>query len=234
MTRVLIVVSAAKFWTLADGTNHPTGYWGEELAVPHRMFTKAGWEVTLATPGGVAPTLDQLSMGISGGLPSRLRPVRAYLESIDDQLRSPAVLEEVDADEFDVVFYPGGHGPMEDLAVNAASGALLRHRLHEDRPLALLCHAPAAVLAAVNPDGTNAFAGRRMTGLSNVEERLNAFAWKAKWLLEDKLKAAGVQYGAGFPLRPHLVTDRHLYTGQNPQSSKDLAARLIHDVRSAS
>lgn len=232
--KVLMVVTAARVWTLKDGTEHPTGFWGEELAVPHELFTKAGWEVTIATPGGVAPALDELSMGLSGGLPAQRRKIRAYLDSIADRLAHPAALEEVAAKEYDLVFYPGGHGPMEDLAFDATSGALLRQRLDSGLPLALLCHAPAAILAATEPGGTggtsNAFAGRRMTGLSNAEEHLNPFAWKAKWLLEDEMKQAGVKYSAGFPLRPYVVVDRNLYSGQNPQSSRDLALRLLADL----
>jgi Histidine kinase-, DNA gyrase B-, and HSP90-like ATPase/DJ-1/PfpI family len=129
---------------------------------------------------------------------------------------------------------PGGHGPMEDVAYDRTSGALLTHRLASGRPLALLCHAPAAILAATGPDGKSPFAGRRMTGLSNREELLNRFAKKAPWLLQDKLKEAGVVYSKGFPLRPHTVVDGNLYTGQNPQSSEKLAERLVADVRAAS
>ena len=227
--KVLMVVTGATVWTLKGGKEHPTGFWGEELAVPHEMFTKAGWDVTIATPGGVRPTLDELSMGISGGAASTRTHVRAYLTSISAILDVPKALEEVDADDYDVVFYPGGHGPMEDLAVNETSGKLLRDRLESGRTLALLCHAPAAILAARNKDGTDAFAGRSMTGLSNREELLNPFAWQAKWLLEDEMKKAGVNYTAGLPLWPHVIVDGNLYSGQNPQSSHDLAARLIAD-----
>ncbi|KQB83337.1 NADH oxidase [Corynebacterium oculi] len=223
--KVLMVVTAARVWTLKDGTEHPTGFWGEELAVPHELFTKAGWEITIATPGGVAPTLDALSMGVSGGLPSQRRRVRAYLDSIAGALARPVPLEDIDSTDYDLVFYPGGHGPMEDLAFDATSGALLRQRIEAGAPLALLCHAPAAILAA--PD---AFSGRRMTGLSNKEELLNPFAWKAPWLLEDEMKKARVEYHAGFPLRPHMVVDQNLYSGQNPQSSRDLALRIIADL----
>ncbi|MFC9356688.1 type 1 glutamine amidotransferase domain-containing protein [Rhodococcus sp. NPDC057014] len=231
MTKVLFVISAADRWTLSDGTVHPAGYWAEEVAVPHRIFSGAGWDVTVATPGGKAPTLDQLSLGISGGMPWKRRDVKRYLDSIDDVLASPAALDSVDPEEFDVVFYPGGHGPMEDLAYDTTSGALLTHRLASGRPLALLCHAPAAILAATDADGTSPFAGYRMTGLSNREERLNRFAKKAPWLLEDKLKEAGVDYSKGLlPLRPHIVIDRNLYTGQNPQSSDKLAERLVADI----
>lgn len=230
MTKVLFVVTAASGWTLKDGTVHPTGYWAEELAEPYRLFDEAGWEITVATPGGVAPTLDELSLGVSGGLPKRRKQIRAYLESIKDVLDHPMALDQIDETQYDIVFYPGGHGPMEDLAFDPVSGALLKRRLASGKPLALLCHAPVAVLAAKNDDGTNAFAGKRMTGLSNAEEKLNAFAWKAKWYLQDALIEAGIDYDKGLlPLRPHVVVDDNLYTGQNPQSADALAERILKD-----
>ena len=231
MTDVLMVLTAARVWTLADGTEHPTGFWAEEFVVPYSTFVDAGWDVTVATPGGTVPVVDELSLGIAGGLPRTTKKLRARLESLAPVLARPADLREVDAAEFDLVFYPGGHGPMEDLAHDAASGRLLAERLASGRPLALLCHAPAAVVATVDDAGHSPFAGRTMTGLSNREELLNSFARKAPWLLQDKLKELGVNYDKGpIPLRPHIVVDQNLYTGQNPQSSKKLAERLVADL----
>ncbi|ROP55549.1 type 1 glutamine amidotransferase domain-containing protein [Streptomyces sp. PanSC9] len=231
MTTVLFVVSAADHWTLNDGTKHPSGFWGEELAMPHKIFDDAGWDITIATPRGKAPTLDRLSMSRTAGLPSKLREVARYLDSIQNQLGSPEALENVDPTQFDVVFYPGGHGPMEDLAHDPVSGALLTRVLRSGKPLALLCHAPAATLAAENEDGTWPFAGYRMTGLSNTEEKLNSFGRKAPWFLEDRLREEGADYvKARLPLLPFVVVDRNLYTGQNPTSSERLAKRLVTDL----
>ncbi len=227
--KALFVVTAADTWTLKDGEKHPTGFWGEELAVPHKIFTEAGWHVTIATPGGVAPTVDQLSLGLAGGSPRKRKMVREYLVAIDAQLKTPTPLEQINHEDFDLVFYPGGHGPMEDLAYDETSGALLASRVASDQPLALLCHGPAAILAA-GAKGENPFAGRKMTALSNKEEKLNIFGWKAQWYLEDALTEAGVEFSAGFPLRPNVVVDGNLYTGQNPQSSEKLAQRLIEDL----
>jgi putative intracellular protease/amidase len=233
MTSVLIVVSAANHWTLNDGTSHPTGYWAEELAQPHQIFTAAGWDVTIATPGGVAPTVDRLSLGLAGGLPPKTRAVADYLRQLDSALTHPKVLADIDPNDYDVVFYPGGHGPMEDLAVDADSGRILTAVLESGRPLALLCHGPAATLAARRDDGTWPFEGYRMTGLSNAEERLNPFARKAPWLLQDRLVESGAMYCKGrLPLRPYLVVDRNLYTGQNPASSATLAHKLVTDQSS--
>jgi putative intracellular protease/amidase len=234
MTSVLMVLSAARHWTLRDGTLHPTGVWAEEFAVPYQLFADAGFEVTVATPGGKQPVIDQLSLGISGGLPGKTRKIAAEVERLQPVLDRPADLADMDPDDFDLVFYSGGHGPMEDLAVDPVSGALLTKRLASGWPLALLCHAPAASLAAENPDGSWPFRGYRMTGLSNREERLNKFAWKAPWLLEDRLKQVGADYSKGLPLRPYIVHDRNLYTGENPQSSEKLARQVIADLQSHS
>lgn len=230
--RALFVLSGADRWTLREGEVHPSGVWAEEVAVPFRLMESAGWSVTVATPGGVEPTIDQASLGVTAATPWKLRNIRAQLERMRDVLARPMAL--VDAasrsDDFDLIFYPGGHGPMEDLAYDDVSGALLAHRLISGRALALICHGPAAVLAARRSDGSNVFAGREMTGLSNREELLNPFSRRARWLLEDELVAAGISYRKGLPLLPHVVVDGNLYTGQNPQSSQALADTLIRNL----
>ena len=194
MTKALFVVSAADHWTLNDGTKHPSGFWGEELAMPHKIFTEAGWEITVATPAGKAPTLDRLSMSRTAGMPSKLREVVRYL------------------------------------AYDPVSGALLTQVPRSGKTPALLCHAPAATLAAENEDGSWPFAGYRMTGLSNTEEKFNSFGRKAPWLLVDRLRERGAQYVKARLLLPFVVVDRNLYTGQNPTSSERLAKRLVADL----
>jgi aldehyde dehydrogenase (NAD+) len=122
VTAVLFVVTGSDHWTLADGTLHPTGYWAEELATPHRLLSEAGFDVTVATPGGVAPTVDAVSLAAeSTGGKEQADAIAAYLASIRADLENPVKLEEVDLDAYAAVLYPGGHGPMEDLAVDAAS-----------------------------------------------------------------------------------------------------------------
>ncbi|MFI2710610.1 SRPBCC family protein [Micromonospora sp. NPDC018662] len=236
MRAVLMVLSAADHWTLRDGTTHPTGVWAEEVVEPHRLFSAAGWRITVATPGGVPPTIDPLSLRLPATAPWRARRHRRYLAAHAREFAHPRTLSEVDPTDYDAVFLPGGHGPMEDLAVDPVSGALLTRALHAGMPLALLCHAPAATLAATGDDGTWPFAGYTMTGLSNREELLNRFARKARWLLEDELVARGARYVRGrVPLRPFVTVDRNLYTGQNPASSARLARRVIadHEARPA-
>jgi putative intracellular protease/amidase len=150
--------------------------------------------------------------------------------SSNTELASPIKLEEVNLDDYAAVFYPGGHGPMEDLAVNAESGALLTRALESGKPLGVVCHAPAAMLAATKADGGNTFAGYDVAAFTNDEEAQAGFADKARWLLQDRLTEAGVNVQVGEPWAPHVVVDRNLVTGQNPASSAPLAAKLLEKL----
>ena len=229
MTDVLFVVTGADHWTLADGTKHPTGYWAEELAEPHRIFGEAGFTVTITTPGGVVPTVDRTSLSAAGngGDEQRAHQISEYLNHIQDALGHPASLEEVNPADYDVVFVPGGHGPMEDLSVSPAVGRILTSTLDSGKVLGVLCHAPAALLAAERPDGSWPFTGYRMTSFTNAEEAANGFAENALWLVEDRLRALGADFVAAAPWSSHVVIDRNLYTGQNPFSSAELATAIV-------
>nr|WP_205860940.1 type 1 glutamine amidotransferase domain-containing protein [Planosporangium flavigriseum] len=130
-------------------------------------------------------------------------------------------------DDYDAVYYPGGHGPMEDLAFDADSGKLLVDALASGKPLAVVCHAPAALLATRDADGTSPFAGYRITGFTNDEEEAVGLASKAKWLMEDEVKKLGVEFSCGPIWQPYTVVDRNLYTGQNPASAGPLAQELL-------
>ncbi|MEU2507405.1 type 1 glutamine amidotransferase domain-containing protein [Streptomyces sp. NPDC007863] len=227
MSKILFVLTGADHWTLADGTKHPTGFWAEEAAAPYEAFTAAGHEVVVATPGGVVPTVDRgsLAPGANGG-PEGAERVAAALDAFA-ALRKPLRLEDVDPAEYDAVLYPGGHGPMEDLAVDADSGRLLIDVLDSGKPLAVVCHGAAALLAAVGEDGANAFAGRRVAAFTDAEEIQAGLAERAEWLLETRLREAGVDVDAGEPWAPHVVVDGNLVTGQNPASSTALATEVL-------
>ncbi|MFF7857290.1 DJ-1/PfpI family protein [Streptomyces sp. NPDC007904] len=227
MSKILFVVTGADRLTLADGTTHPTGFWAEEAVAPYEAFRAAGHEVVVATPGGVVPPVDQgsLTPEMNGGQENADRIARA-LRSFTE-LQRPVRLEDVRLDDYAAVFYPGGHGPMEDLAVNADSGRLLTGALESGKPLAVVCHGPAALLAAVKADGTNAFAGYEVAAFTNAEETQGGLAGKLRWLLEDRLTEAGVRVSAGEPWAPRVVVDRTLVTGQNPASSAPLAEELL-------
>lgn len=231
MPSVLFVLSASDHWTLKDGTRHETGFWAEEFVAPHDTFAEAGWDITVSTPGGVAPTVDQTSLGMMGGLPGKTAQLKKDLERLAPVLQHPVSLDSVDESAFDVVFYPGGHGPLEDLAKDPVSGELLRARMAAGRTTAMLCHSPGAMLAAPGEGADWPFAGFAMTGFSNTEEKLAGLADKAPWLLEDELKRRGADFStAVLPYRPYVVVDRNLYTGQNPQSSQELAERILADL----
>ncbi|MEU4082116.1 type 1 glutamine amidotransferase domain-containing protein [Streptomyces venezuelae] len=231
MPKILFVLTGADFWTLADGTKHPTGFWAEEAAAPYEALTAAGYEVVVATPGGVVPTVDKSSLApeFNGGQEGADK-VAATLDSMTE-LQHPLRLEDVDLADYAAVFYPGGHGPMEDLSVDTTSGALLIEALNSGKPLAVVCHGPAALLAATKADGSNAFAGYRVAAFTNDEETQSGFADKAKWLLESRLVEAGVDVQVGEPWAPKVVVDRNLITGQNPASAAPLAERLLETLR---
>jgi len=227
MAKILFVMTGVDYWTLADGTKHPTGYWAEEAVAPYEAFKAAGYQVVVATPGGVIPTVDkgslapQFNSGEDGA-----KKIADTLSSITE-LQHPVKLEEVELADFAAVFYPGGHGPMEDLAVNADSGLLLTRALSSGMPLGVVCHAPAAMLAARNEDGTSPFTGRKLTGFTNVEETQAGLAEKAKWLLQDRLVELGADFQEGEPWAPYVVVDGNLVTGQNPASAAPLAVELL-------
>ncbi|MEB8335941.1 type 1 glutamine amidotransferase domain-containing protein [Streptomyces endophyticus] len=230
MSKILFVMTGADHWTLADGTQHPTGFWAEEAIAPYDAFKAAGHEIVVATPGGVVPTVDAGSLApeFNDGQENAARMAAAV--SANTELRSPIKLEEVNLDDYAAVFYPGGHGPMEDLSVDAESGALLTRALESGKPLGVVCHAPAALLAATKDDGTNTFAGYDVAAFTNVEEAQAGLADKAKWLLQDRLTEAGVNVRVGEPWAPHVVVDRNLVTGQNPASAAPLAAELLEKL----
>lgn len=144
------------------------------------------------------------------------------------ELAHPMRIEDVDIDDYVAVFYPGGWGPMEDLPDDAASGKLLTEWLASGKPVSLVCHGPAALLATVRPDGTSPFAYYRLTGLSNAEEKQNGLADRAKWLLQDRLvDELAADYRETEPFAPHVEVDRTLFTGQNPGSAVPLARELL-------
>lgn len=231
MSNILFVVTGSDHWTLKDGTKHPTGYWAEELVVPFRTFTGDGHEVSIATPGGVQPVVDagSLAAEVNGGQ-ERADELEAEIGRIA-QLAQPLRLEDVDLDAYDAVFYPGGHGPMEDLSSNEASAHVLISTLASGKPLGIVCHAPAALLATEDSEGGSPFAGYRLTGFTNTEEAQAGLADGAPWLLQDRLVALGADFQAGEAWAPHVVTDRNLYTGQNPASSGPLAQEMLAALR---
>ena len=227
MAKVLFVVSGATYLVLKDGTRWATGYWAEEFAMPYRALTEAGHEVVVATPGGTTPNVDMMSLrpSMAGGEQGALE-LEEIIRSAE-VMRRPLQLSDARLEDYDAVYLPGGHGPMQDLAVDADAGRLLTAALASGKPLAIVCHAPAAMLAT-RIHGESPFKGYRVTGFTNEEEEAVGLASRAQWLLEDALKnEVGVQYSRGPIWEPYTVADRNLLTGQNPHSAAALAEQLL-------
>ncbi|MEU7906799.1 type 1 glutamine amidotransferase domain-containing protein [Actinoplanes sp. NPDC049118] len=233
MTKVLMVITGADSLTLADGTAHPTGYWAEEVVESHRTLREAGIEVDIATPGGVRPTVDPISLDERGGVPQADgERFRAYLDAIADRLAEPLVLADVAAADYDGVFLPGGHGPMQDLAQDADLGRLLADTDRSGRIVAALCHGPAGLLSA-GGDAGFAFTGRRLTAFTDEEERQGGLQDASPYLVESRLRELGAVIEAGPAWSSTVVVDRNLITGQNPQSSTETARQVVKALSAA-
>lgn len=226
MAKLLFVMTGAAYWTLKDGTRHATGYWAEEFAAPYKALTEAGHQVVVATPNGVVPTVDMMSLcpEMAGSAQIAL-DLEAIIRSAE-VMRRPIQLADARLEDYDAVYFPGGHGPMEDLCVDADAGRLLTEALAAGKPLAIVCHAPAAMLAT-RIHGASPFAGYRVTAFTNEEENAVGLGPKARWLLEDELIDLGVDFTKGEMWKPYTVVDRNLFTGQNPASAAVLAERLL-------
>ncbi|NBM15728.1 type 1 glutamine amidotransferase domain-containing protein [Streptomyces sp. GC420] len=215
-----MVLSGADSLTLADGTAHPTGYWAEEVAASHRVLREAGAEIDIATPGGVRPTVDPISLDERGGVEKAdAERFRGYLDSLGPELAEPLALAGAKASEYDAIYLPGGHGPMEDLAGDPDLGRLLDAFEREGRIVAALCHGPAALLSAVREDGGFVFAGRRLTVFTDEEERQGGLGDSLPYFVESRLRDLGAIVDAGPAWGSRVVVHGTLITGQNPQSS---------------
>jgi putative intracellular protease/amidase len=175
----------------------------------------------------VTPNVDMMSLrpAMAGGEGGALE-LEAIIRSAET-MRRPLQLSDVRLEDYDAVYLPGGHGPMQDLAVDADAGRLLTAQLASGKPLAILCHGPAALLAT-RIHGTSPFKGYRMTCFTNEEEKAVGMASRCQWLLEDELKnKVGIEFSGGPIWEPYMVEDRNLLTGQNPQSATVVAERLL-------
>jgi putative intracellular protease/amidase len=227
---VLIVLTGARVWSQKDGTQRPTGFWAEEFAVPHKLLTEAGVDITVATPGGVAPVPDELSLSAAanGGDAAKAEEFRIYLRAVQPALDAPKRLEDMNPASFDAVLIPGGHGPMQDLAVNPDIARILAAMLpDESKTVASLCHGPASFMAAGDANGNWLFKGRTVTAFSDAEEHATGLDANAPWLLEDRLRAGGATVVNGPAWGPNLVVDGNLITGQNPASGEVVARALL-------
>jgi putative intracellular protease/amidase len=212
-------------------TGRKTGFWLEELAAPYYAFKDAGAEIVLASPLGGQPPLDPKS-----NEPSFQTDQTRRFEADTDakaQLAQTVRLDSVAQSDFDTVFYPGGHGPLWDLAEDKASIALIESFIAAGKPIALVCHAPGVLRHTKAADGRPLVAGKKVTGFANSEEEGVGLTEVVPFLVEDVLKANGGLYSKGDDWASYVVTDGLLITGQNPASSAEAARLLLNTVSAA-
>jgi putative intracellular protease/amidase len=206
-------------------TGKKTGFWLEELAAPYYVLLDAGAEITLASPLGGKPPLDPQSdvPDAETGATERFKSDT----SAQRRLNQTTPLAEIDPDGFDAVFFPGGHGPLWDLAEDADSQRIIHRFISEDRPLAAVCHAPAIFKHTKGADEKSLISGRRVTGFTNTEEEGVGLTDVVPFLIEDMLIANGGLYEKGPDWASHVCVDGALVTGQNPASSEEAAKQLV-------
>lgn len=206
-------------------TGLKTGFWLEEFAAPYYVFKEAGAKITLASPLGGQPPLDPKSDDPSAQTPATTR-FKADAEGTALLART-AKLATLNVADFDAVFYPGGHGPLWDLAEDKQSIALIEAMIAAGKPVAAVCHAPGVLRHTRNVDGTPLVNGKRVTGFANTEEDAVQLTQIVPFLVEDMLKANGGDYSKGPDWHPYVVVDGLLITGQNPASSELAAEKLL-------
>ncbi|WP_068830591.1 type 1 glutamine amidotransferase domain-containing protein [Pseudomonas sp. BMS12] len=206
-------------------TGHKTGFWLEEFASPYYVFKDAGAQLTLASPKGGQPPIDPKSDAPD----AQTDATRRFADDAEAQqaLASTLPLAQVRAEDFDALFYPGGHGPLWDLAEDATSIALIERFIALGKPVGAVCHAPGVLRHVKAADGTPLVRGKRVTGFSNSEEDAVQLSDVVPFLVEDMLKGHGGQYGRGADWSSHVEVDGLLVTGQNPASSDASAEALL-------
>ena len=209
-------------------TGRKTGFWLEELAAPYYVFRDAGAEVVLASPKGGQPPIDPKSSEPSFQTDSTRRFEADTTATA--QLAATLRLDGLSQADFAAVFYPGGHGPLWDLAEDKASIALIQTFVAAGKPVALVCHAPGVLRHVTTLDGKSLVEGRKVTGFTNTEEEGMGLTDVVPFLVEDELKAKGGLYSKGPDLAPYIVSDGLLITGQNPKSSGPAARVLIDQL----
>jgi putative intracellular protease/amidase len=206
-------------------TGKKTGFWLEEFAAPYFVFKAAGAAITLASPQGGQPPLDPKSDEASAQTDATRR-FKAD-EQAQKDLAHTVKLADVKAADFDAVFYPGGHGPLWDLANDPQSIALINALWAAGKPVVAVCHAPAVLRDATTADGKPLVQGKKVAGFTNSEEQAAGLADVVPFLVEDMLKSKGGLYVKAADWQPFVVTDGLLVTGQNPASSEPAAHVLL-------
>ena len=206
-------------------TGNKTGFWLEEFAAPYYVFRDAGADITLASPKGGQPPVDPGSDS-DDAQTEATRRFKADAAA-QEALASTVALSGVSADGFDAIFYPGGHGPLWDLAEDTASRALIEAFAADARPIGAVCHAPAVFRHTRGADGKPLVSGKKVTGFTNTEEEAVGLTEVVPFLVEDMLTSNGAAYEKGEDWASFVVTDGTLVTGQNPASSEEAARKLL-------
>ncbi|SFB17198.1 Putative intracellular protease/amidase [Poseidonocella pacifica] len=206
-------------------TGNKTGFWLEEFAAPYYVFKDAGADVTLASPKGGQPPLDPSSDAADAQTDATKRFKDD--EAAQKELGNTEVLSTVSAEGYDAIFFPGGHGPLWDLAEDKDSTALIEAFAASDRPVGAVCHAPAVFKHPKAADGKPLVSGKTVTGFTNTEEEGVGLTNVVPFLVEDTLKSKGGNYQKGDDWASFVVTDGKLVTGQNPASSEAAAQKLL-------
>lgn len=220
--KVLIVLTSHD--KLGD-TGHKTGFWVEEFAAPYYVLADAGVDITLASPKGGMPPIDPSSESPDAQTEATDRYYKD--ESLQNKLANTVKLAEVKAEDYDAVFYPGGHGPLWDLASSQDSIKLIEAFAKQEKPIAAVCHAPAVFADVKNENGEPLVKGKKVTGFTNTEEEAVNLTDVVPFLVEDKLKELGGHYSKEGDWQSHVVRDGLLITGQNPASSEEAAKELL-------
>lgn len=210
-------------------TGQKTGFWLEEFAAPYYVFRDANAEITLASPDGGQPPLDPKSDEPD----FQTDATRRFKEDADARaaLANTVCLSDISPSDFDAVFYPGGHGPLWDLAEDSHSIAVIESMYADSKPVAAVCHAPAVLRNAKTPDGRPLVQGKMVTGFSNSEEAAVELTKVVPYLLEDALKENGADYSSADDWTAYSVADGNLITGQNPASSVLVAQAVLERIK---
>ena len=206
-------------------TGEKTGFWLEEFAAPYYVFKDDGADITLASPKGCQPPLDPKSDDPDAQTEAtkRFKADPAGQAALAHTLK----LSDIKATDYDALFYPGGHGPLWDLAEDPDSIALIENFYKAGKPVAAVCHAPAVFRHTKSSDGKPLVQGKSVTGFSNSEETAVGLEKVVPFLLEDELRKNGGNYSKGADWQEHCVSDANLITGQNPASSEGAAKALL-------
>lgn len=220
--KVLIVLTSH---AELGNTGKKTGFWVEEFAAPYYVLSDAGAELTIASPKGGQPPIDPKSEAPDAQTEATKRFSRD--QDLQAKLANTLKLADVNAADYDAVFYPGGHGPLWDLANDEKSIALIEAFYNAQKPVALVCHAPAALVKVKASNGQPLVKGKQVTGFSNTEEEAVQLTDVVPFLLEDELKNLGGLYSKGEDWGSYVLKDGLLITGQNPGSSEEAARVLL-------